>query len=178
VQLRTFWRHSRLPNALLSLKEEPHINAFLINFHLMNIAICYSRLRSRIKGEALFRLLIVNIRVFYLGNVKMPKPVTVYASIDILNQMYVDFGYRQVFCICLTILTFCLIAYYILQPSSSLCYETDDTPLIVVVFHNITSQYKSALRRTVNSFVTLYRLRQGSSINSYTPRGLSHKIMI
>jgi hypothetical protein len=27
----------------------------------------------------------------------MPKPVTVYASIDILNQMYVDLGYTHFF---------------------------------------------------------------------------------
>jgi hypothetical protein len=77
--------------------------------------------------------------------------------------------------------TFCFIPYYIFVPSSVPCHETmntDDTPLIVVTPHNMTSQYKSTPRRTVNCFVTSFWQRQRSSINSYTPIGLSHKIMI
>jgi hypothetical protein len=55
------------------------------------------------------------------------------------------------------IFTFCFIPYYILLPSSFPCHETmntEDTPLIVVMSHNITSQYKSTPRRTLNCFVT------------------------
>jgi hypothetical protein len=38
-------------------------------------------------------------------------------------------------------------------------HNTDDTSLIIVMSHNITSQYKRTPRRTVNSFVTPCRLR-------------------
>jgi hypothetical protein len=81
----------------------------------------------------------------------------------------------------LYIFTFRFILYYILLPSSFLCHETmntDDTPLIVVTSHNMTSQYKSTPRRTVNCFVTSCWKHQCSSVNSYTPIGLSNKIMI
>jgi hypothetical protein len=67
------------------------------------------------------------------------------------------------------IFTFCFIPYYILLPSSFPCHETmntDDTPLIVVTSHNMTSQYKSTPRRTVNCFVTSCWQRQRCSVNS------------
>jgi hypothetical protein len=82
------------------------------------------------------------------------------------------------------IFTFCYIPYYILLQywsSSFPCHETmntDDMPLIVVTSHNMTSQYKSTPRRTVHCFVTSCWQRQRSSVNSYTPIGLSHKITI
>jgi hypothetical protein len=62
------------------------------------------------------------------------------------------------------IFTFCLISYYILLPSSFPCHETmntDDTPLIVVTSHNMTSQYKSTPRRT---WIAL--LRHAGSVNA------------
>jgi hypothetical protein len=55
----------------------------------------------------------------------MPKPVTVYSSIDILNQMYVDLGYRQV-----------LFFWPIFSSNAQNCHNKINTYLLLIQFHH------------------------------------------